>query len=96
MSDIKAPKYIWIDTDESFYYVDIYKRDDDIKYIRADRYTALLDAAVSLHHWLFEMKKKFVPFISADVLTQEDYNDIMESAQLALDKWNRFCDGKDE
>ena len=91
MSDIKAPKYIWIDTDESFYYVDIYKRDDDIKYIRADRYTALLDAAVSLHHWLFELRK-----LCDDGVHRCYKTEMLEDAQLALDKWNRFLDGKDE
>ena len=49
----------------------------------ADRYAALLDAAVSLHHWLFE-------------IVNDPGLDAPDDAQLALDKWDRFLDGKEE
>ena len=59
--------------------------DDDIKYIRADRYTALLEAAVSLADVLWRV-------VSVEVVTSE----LLEDAHLSHEKWNRFLDGKTE
>ena len=96
MSDkTEAPKYICIQ-----HYFDAYNRaqsnsrmyDDDIKYIRADRYIACLDAAVSLHHWLFEITDTLLN----RQVSEREMADTIDDAQLALDKWDRFCDGKVE
>jgi len=92
MSDkLEAPKRIWVDPDEANYYVEMYKFPDDVKYIRADRYTALLEAAVSLHHWLFELKKE----VEQDLIDDEEFQ-ILQDAQLALDKWDRLLDDEEE
>ena len=99
MTDEEAPKYIYLHNhDDAFNRAISYTpiNDTSIKYIRHDRYIALLDAAVSLHHWLFEVVDKIVPIMGEYVTAPKEHDDIAESAQLALDKWDRFLDGKEE
>ena len=69
------------------------RNDDDIEYIRADRYIACLDAAVSLHHHLFEITDAL---LNRPDIGEREMADMIDDAQLALDKWTRFCDGKVE
>ena len=77
----EAPKTIWIPTNAAYLILLAKKDSDTYKYIRADRYHACLEAAVSLHHWLFEL------------VHHEHTPEVYADAQLALDKWNRFLDG---
>ena len=92
MSDkTEVPKNIWLNPE---YMVWRSKKvdDDDIKYIQHDRYIACLDAAVSLHHHLFEITDTLLN----RQVSEREMADTIDDAQLALDKWNRFCDGKVE
>ena len=90
-----APKIIYIQK-----YDDAWNRsqsnsrmyDDDDKFYRADRYHACMEAGCSLHYHLFEIIKAEE---SSDVGCDE-MEDLIDDAQLALDKWNRFLDGKEE
>ena len=89
MSEItKAPEYIWRSgpkkTDRQWSSIKLHT--DDVKYIRADRYTALLEAAVSLHYHLFKIMNNENPF----------NHELFEDAQLALDKWDRLLDDEEE
>lgn len=94
----EAPKNIWLRRaptkdyfsgwDFTITWAEKQEDDTDIKYIRADRYTALLDAAVSLHHWLFELVKTY-----DDGIQRSYEREMLDDVQLALDKWNRFLDG---
>ena len=95
----EAPKQIWLHHYDDRWNTSISFEDlggNEIKYVRADRYGALLEAAVSLHHWLFEVVDKIVPIMGEYVTAPKEHDDIAESAQLALDKWDRFLDGKEE
>lgn len=89
-----APKRIWLQDDgDCITWCSSKDGDDDIKYYRADRYDALLDAAVSLHHWLFELLDKEIVTPANCYPEGSDIREAIESAQLAIDKYNRFLDG---
>lgn len=90
---MEPPTLIWIDPEESFYYLRKYKRDDDIFYVRADRFNACLDAACSLHYHLFEITDTS---LNRPDVGEREMAEMLDDAQLALDKWNRFLDGKEE
>lgn len=90
----KAPERIWLNWDIKVWgTARTYK--DDIKYYRADRYHACMDAGCSLHYHLFELTNALLnrPDISE---SEREMADMIDDAQLALDKWNRFLDGKEE
>ena len=87
MTDKEAPKNIYLHNhDDAFNRAISYTpiNDTSIKYVRADRYAALLDAAVSLEYWLCE------------IVHGAESSSICYDAQLALDKWSRFLNGKEE
>ena len=65
----------------------------DIDYVRRDRYIALLEAAVSLHYHLFELTDTL---LNRPDKGEREIADMLDDAQPALDKWNRFLDGKEE
>ena len=91
MSDKEAPKTIWITLNS---YVRQKKlRDNDIKYIRADHFHACFEAAVSLHHHLFELTDTL---LNRPDVGEREIADMLDDAQIALDAWNRFLDGKEE
>ena len=74
MSDkTEAPKNIWLQ-----FYGEAYQES-----------AAPLEAAVSLHHWLFELRKYYS---SGKKLSHE--RALLHNAQLALDKWDRFVIAK--
>ena len=91
MADKEAPKQIWLNDMMSWSAKKMY--DDDVKYIRADRYIALLDAAVSLHYHLFKLTDTL---LNRPDVGEREIADMLDDAQPALDKWNRFLDGKEE
>ena len=95
----KAPKIIYLQYRENNKWNEghSYSRmnEDDIKYIRHDSYAALLEAAVSLHHWLFELLDKEIVTPANCYPEGSDTREVIESAQLALDAWNRFLDGEE-
>lgn len=86
---IEMPKQVWIERNTVIArLMAIRTNDNEVKYIRANRYNALLDAAASLHHWLFEMVKTY------DYGNPRSFErDMLDDAQLAIDKYNRFLDG---
>ena len=86
----EAPLLIWIDPEESFYYLRKYKREDDIKYVHANHFHACMEAAISLDHWLFEITNTL---LNRPDVGEREMADMIDDAQLALDKWNRFLDG---
>jgi hypothetical protein len=92
---MELPKRIWISKDKDSHdkWSSIKFQDDDIKYYRADRYHALLDTAVSLHHWLFELLDKEIVTPASCYPEGSDIREAIESAQLAIDKYNRFLNG---
>ncbi len=99
MSDKEAPKRIWLQARSGgggrnrwiTWCVDRIN-DDDIKYYRADSYHACLEAGCSLHYHLFELINAEK---SSDVGCNE-MEDVVKYAQLGMDAWNRFLDGKEE
>ncbi len=80
----KMPERIWIHTQGGTWDAEKISS-DDLAYVRADHYDALLDAAVSLEYWLREI-------VNNTALAPLN---LLADAQPALDKWDRLCDGKE-
>ncbi len=87
----KLPKRIWV----SPYAYSPSMPDDGVEFVRADRYAACFSAGCSLHHHLFKLTYALLnrPDIGE---SEREMADIIDDAQLALDKWNRFLDGEEE
>ena len=89
----EAPLLIWIDPEESFYYLRKYKREDDIKYVHTSYYHACFEAAVSLHHHLLKITDTL---LNRPDVGERETADIIDDAQRGLDKWGRFLDEEEE
>ena len=86
------PDRIYIDLCDGAWSADKIYSSDNVEYIRADRYAALLEAAVSLHHWLFKIRRTYARLGNPSYHGRK----MLDDAKLALDKWDSFCDGKVE
>ena len=89
----EAPLLIWIDPEECLRYTRKYKQAGDFKYVHTDYYHACFEAAVSLHHHLFEITNTL---LNRPDVGEREIADMLDDAQPALDAWNRFLDGKEE
>jgi len=88
----QMPERIYIDLCDGAWSADKIYSSDNVEYVRADRYTALLEAAVSVNHHLFEITDTLLN----RQISEREMADMIDDAQLALYKWIRFCDRKVE
>ena len=91
----EAPKKVWIYRAKcgGWSWSAIRVRKDDIEYVPADTFAACLEAGRSLNRRLFELTEMLLDNPEA---TGREIADALDDAGLALDKWNRFLDSKEE
>ena len=96
MTDKEAPKRIWASIHDymviGVWGIEVLREEGDIAYIRADRYDALLDAAVSLNYHLLKMRDAVI----AGSITFDKRTELLADAQLALDKLAAWRNGTKE
>ena len=92
MTDKEAPKRIWA-SEDSRQWSSIKFRDNDIKYVHANYQHACFQAAVSLHHHLFKITDTL---LNRPDVGEREIADMLDDAQIALDKWGRFLDEEEE
>ena len=106
MTDVKTsefPKRIWLRADEKYTNAsslcirlsESKHNSTDVIYHSADAYHACLDAACSLNYHLFEITNTLLND-PVTIHNEREMADMLDDAQLALDKWNRFLDGNEK
>ena len=93
MTDKEAPLIIWAALDEVRYLTRVFKNKDDIKYVHANHFHVCFEVSVSLHHHLFKITDTL---LNRPDVGEREIADMLDDAQPALDKWNRFLDGNNE
>ena len=90
MKDKESPKTMWITPHDGWSSPER-TTSNAVKYYRADVHHACIEAGCSLNYHLFEIQSALLTGANTARL-----KDLLIDAQPALDKWNRFLDGKEK
>ena len=91
----ELPKRIWVHIDgyHCITWSNYEEGFNGVEYWRADTLHACMVAGSSLNHHLFEITNAL---LNNPEVTGREMADMLDDAQLALSKWDRFLDGKEE